>query len=450
MLRTSAVPPGPGAGGFPAAPDVERLDDILRLPPGRQREQEILRVVAGLSASLAAMHEGGRAHGGICPDAVVRDGQGFAVLAPPFDAAPDDEDAARHAGYAAFEQYTDDPGHSCGPWTDVYGLAALAYFLATGAAPPGALARRVRDDCPPLDEWHPGAYRAAFCAAVDEGLAMEAQARPRTAAALAAAMGVIPPAVPAPAAVSVAAPVEDPEPDMTAPSLMMETPAGDLADPPPAAARLTAMRPEHPTRARRMLPLAVAGLLLLAAGGYAWLPPAQPPVELAGVAPPQAQQQPQPQSEPPSQPPPQPLPPSEPQPQPAPAPTPPTPPDSPAAALPASPPQAAATGSTMPSASPKPDSAPEPEAAAAPAASEPAAPATPPPQAAPVTVRVAVRPWGEVVVNGRSRGVSPPLRELSLPPGRYQVTVRNASAGDYRMTLTVAPGRPVSITHEFE
>ncbi|PTN41993.1 hypothetical protein DAI43_36440, partial [Achromobacter xylosoxidans] len=142
---------------------MERLDDILRLPPGRQREQEILRVVAGLSASLAAMHEGGRAHGGICPDAVVRDGQGFAVLAPPFDAAPDDEDAARHAGYAAFEQYTDDPGHSCGPWTDVYGLAALAYFLATGAAPPGALARRVRDDCPPLDEWHPGAYRAAFC-----------------------------------------------------------------------------------------------------------------------------------------------------------------------------------------------------------------------------------------------------------------------------------------------
>lgn len=99
----------------------------------------------------------------------------------------------------------------------------------------------------------------------------------------------------------------------------------------------------------------------------------------------------------------------------------------------------------MPSAGPKPESASEPEAAAA-----PAAPVTPPPQAAPVTVRVAVRPWGEVLVNGRSRGVSPPLRELSLPPGRYQVTVRNASAGDYRMTLTVAAGRPASITHEFE
>lgn len=421
MPRTSAVPPEPGAAGFPAASDAARLDDILRLAPGGLREQEILRVVAGLSASLAAMHEAGRAHGGISPDAVVRDGQDFAVLAPPSDAAPDDEDAARHAGYAAFEQYTDDPGHSCGPWTDVYGLAALAYFLATGAAPPGALARRVRDDCLPLDAWQPGAYRAAFCAAVDEGLAMDEQARPRTAAALAAAMGMIPPAVPAPAAASVPGPMEDPEPDTAPPSLMAETPADEFDDPPPAAARLTAMRPEHPGPARRMLPLAVAGLLLLAAGGYAWLRPAQPPVELAGVAPPQ------------------------PQPQPAPAPAPPALPDSPAAAVPASPPQAAAIGSAMPSAGPKPESASEPEAAAA-----PAAPVTPPPQAAPVTVRVAVRPWGEVLVNGRSRGVSPPLRELSLPPGRYQVTVRNASAGDYRMTLTVAAGRPASITHEFE
>ncbi|MCY1377439.1 hypothetical protein D9M68_704360 [compost metagenome] len=73
-----------------------------------------------------------------------------------------------------------------------------------------------------------------------------------------------------------------------------------------------------------------------------------------------------------------------------------------------------------------------------------------PPKAAPVTVRVAVRPWGEVLVNGRSRGVSPPLRELSLAPGRYQVTVRNASAGEHRMTLTVAPGKPAAITHQFE
>lgn len=431
MLRTSAVPPGPGPAGLPAAPEEARLADILRLPPGRLREQEILRVVAGLSASLAGLHEAGRAHGGICPGAVIRDAQGVAVLAPPADVAPDEEDAVRHAGYAAFEQYSDDPSHACGPWTDVYGLSALAYFLASGAAPPGALARRVRDDCLPLDEWQPGAYRAAFCAAVDEGLAMEEQARPRTAAALVAAMGAIPPAVAAAVAHPAPAPAADPEPepDIFAPSLMAETPADESADPPPVAARLTAMRPEHPARARRVLPLAVAGLLLLAAGGYAWLRSAQPP-QPATVAT-------------------------------APAPTPQTLPDSSAATGPASAPQTATTGTALapqtaaagsvaPATSLKPESAPEPEAAAAPPVSEPAAPATPPLQAAPVTVQVAVRPWGEVLVNGRSRGVSPPLRELALPPGRYQVTVRNASAGDHRMTLTVAPGRPASITHEFK
>ncbi|ADP19674.1 response regulator 21 [Achromobacter xylosoxidans A8] len=420
MLRTSAVPPGPGPAGLPAAPEEARLADILRLPPGRLREQEILHLVAGLSASLAALHEAGRAHGGICPSAVIRDAQGVAVLAPPADVAPDEDDAVRHAGYAAFEQYTDDPSHACGPWTDVYGLSALAYFLASGAAPPGALARRVRDDCPPLDEWQPGTYRAAFCAAVDEGLAMEEQARPRTAAALVAAMGAIPPAVAAAVAHPAPAPAADPEPepDIFAPSLMAETPADESADPPPVAARLTAMRPERSARPGRLLPLAVAGLLLLAAVGYAWLRPAQPP-QPATVAT-------------------------------APAPTPQTLPDSSAATGPASAPQTAAAGSVAPAASSKPESAPEPEAAAAPPVSEPAAPATPPPQAAPVTVQVAVRPWGEVLVNGRSRGVSPPLRELALPPGRYQVTVRNASAGDHRMTLTVAPGRPASITHEFK
>ncbi|MGH8818264.1 MAG: hypothetical protein ACREX5_16820, partial [Achromobacter pestifer] len=84
--------------------------------------------------------------------------------------------------------------------------------------------------------------------------------------------------------------------------------------------------------------------------------------------------------------------------------------------------------------------------ASAPAAAVPQAPSP----AAPVAVSVAVRPWGEVLINGRSRGVSPPLRELSLAPGRYQVTVRNSSSGDHSMTLTVAPNKPAAITHEFK
>ena len=42
------------------------------------------------------------------------------------------------------------------------------------------------------------------------------------------------------------------------------------------------------------------------------------------------------------------------------------------------------------------------------------------PIATPVTVRLDIRPWGEVWVNGVARGISPPVKELRLIPGKYQ------------------------------
>ncbi|MFD4836151.1 hypothetical protein ACFWP0_01490 [Achromobacter sp. NPDC058515] len=419
MSRPSAVPPDPGA---------PRLDDLIRLPPGLRRQEEIARIVGGLAAALAALHEAGRVHGGLCPAAVAHDPSGQAILAaPPVAPAPDAEDASRHAGYAAFEQYTDDPDYPCGPWTDVHGLAALAYFLATGSAPPSALARRVRDDCPPLHEWGAGAYDQAFCDAVDRGLAMPAHARPQTVEAFAAAMGAsLPPRDTSPAMplAPVAAPMAEPS-------------AGDDELVSSTAGHPAAAPPELPSSGRRILPLALMFALLLAGGAYAWVRLTAPPVQLAGA--PQV-------SSPAPAPAPQP-------PQVEPAEAPPVVPDAPpagSAAAPAPPPVESAAGGQAQEATP--------DATAGIAASTPApeaqatAEAVPqePPKAAPVAVRVAVRPWGEVLINGRSRGVSPPLRELSLAPGRYQVTVRNASSGDHSMTLTVAPGRPAAITHEFK
>lgn len=493
MFRPSAVPPDSGAAGVPAAQPAPRLDDLLRLPPGRARQEEILRIVAGLAADLAFLHASGQVHGGICPDAVAHGPSGRAVLAtPPVAPEPDAEDASRHAGYAAFEQYTDDPAYPCGAWTDVHGLAALAYFLATGSAPPSALARRVRDDCLPLHEWGAGDYGQAFCDAVDSGLAMPAHARPQTVGAFAAAMGaVLPPeevspAVPLvavvevpreavkepqdipPVAVPPALPVD--RQDTVAPTLMAELPAEGSAAARPPAGRLTAKPPESPFGVRRIVPAALVLLLLLAGGGYAWLRWMAPPVQLAAApqAPPPA---PAPAAPPPAAAPAQEAPPA------APAAVPPADPDAPPAgadatsaptpagsaqpsestesaqsAAPAAP--AGSAGSAAVGAAPEAASQAPPENAAntpapqAPAAAEAAT--QPPPKAAPVAVRVAVRPWGEVLINGRSRGVSPPLRELSLAPGRYQVTVRNASGGEHRMTLTVAPDRPAVITHQFE
>ncbi len=449
MTPASTMPPDAGGAGIPTLPADPRLDALIRLPPGRKRHDEITRIVAGLAASLAPLHAQGRVHGGIHPGAVGFDGgasgggaidgvasdgvasdgvaldgvasdgvalnsggldaAGQAMLAtPPVQPAPDAEDAPRHAGYAAFEQYTDDPAYPCGPWTDVYGLAALAYFLATGSAPPSALARRVRDDFLPLEEWGANEYGKAFCDAVNSGLAMPAHARPRTVAAFAAAMGALP--LREPTVLPVVPPTIAPPVD--------ETPMLAEADP------VAQTPPEYPPRRRpRAMPWILACLLLLVAGGVAWMQMTPAPVQLAAT--PQAPAQ-TPQASAPA-----PAPILEPQPpEPAPA--------------------AQAPPAVEPEPAPQSTSASPPTPAPAPPETLPDAAPQAVPKAAPVAVRVAVRPWGEVLINGRSRGVSPPLRELSLSPGRYQVTVRNASAGEHRMTLTVAAGKPASISHEFK
>ncbi|EHK62821.1 hypothetical protein [Achromobacter arsenitoxydans] len=457
MFQSSAALPD---GWQAEGPGATRLEDLLRLPAGLKRQEGIARIVAGLASGLVALHEAGRVHGAIHPGAVVFGPSGQATLAePPAAPAPDAEDAARHAGYAAFEQYTDDPDHPCGPWTDVYGLAALAHFLATGSAPPDALARRVRDDCLPLHEREAGAYGNAFCVAVDSGLAMAAHARPQTVAAFAAGMGA-----------SLAAEGEEPRtpaaeaedgpavavPPVAVPPVAVPpvaVPPVEAMDDPSSPLPAGALRPDQQARAPRILPIALALALLLAGGGYILVrlmgspaateaPQPTPVLAAAPSAPaPQAPPAAQPPAEkPPAEQAPAEQPPATAENRPAPA-EPPSTPAEPASAPAAPPPRAqdegigAMAGSTADAPGPALGAAAQPQEQS---------------KVAPVTVRVAVRPWGEVLVNGRSRGISPPLRELSLAPGRYQVTVRNASAGDHRMTLTVAKGQPASITHEFE
>ena len=68
---------------------------------------------------------------------------------------------------------------------------------------------------------------------------------------------------------------------------------------------------------------------------------------------------------------------------------------------------------------------------------------------APGTVRLAISPWGEVAVDGDVKGVTPPLNQLKLAPGRYTITVRNGEAPVFRQTVEVQPGRELRIRHKF-
>ncbi len=106
-------------------------------------------------------------------------------------------------------------------------------------------------------------------------------------------------------------------------------------------------------------------------------------------------------------------------------------------------PAIASTAQQTPSA-PPPEIAPVPTVVAA-AASDVA----PPAPAKPATVTLSVAPWGEVFVNNQSRGISPPLTRLELPPGRVRVEIRNSGAPALVKELNLEAGKTVRLKHKF-
>jgi hypothetical protein len=121
-----------------------------------------------------------------------------------------------------------------------------------------------------------------------------------------------------------------------------------------------------------------------------------------------------------------------------------------------------ATLATLPQANP---SAPGLKPVAEPAASKvvSAAPSAPAPAVAPSTVvtpiqaplpatgtlRLAIEPWAEVWVDGKSMGVTPPLTQLSLPAGAHRVQLRNGDLTPKEITVDVPAGKYATVRHRF-
>jgi serine/threonine-protein kinase len=98
---------------------------------------------------------------------------------------------------------------------------------------------------------------------------------------------------------------------------------------------------------------------------------------------------------------------------------------------------------TKPVAGPQPAA---PNAEVAPVRSVQAPAAVSPPDG---TLALAVSPWGEVFVNGTSRGVAPPLSQLSLAPGSYTIEIRNSDNVRFTTRIDVKSGQTVSLHHRF-
>ena len=62
---------------------------------------------------------------------------------------------------------------------------------------------------------------------------------------------------------------------------------------------------------------------------------------------------------------------------------------------------------------------------------------------------LAVQPWGEIYVDGILRGISPPLKSLKLPVGKYRIEIRNGEFASYVETIEVQSGQAYKVTHRF-
>jgi eukaryotic-like serine/threonine-protein kinase len=63
---------------------------------------------------------------------------------------------------------------------------------------------------------------------------------------------------------------------------------------------------------------------------------------------------------------------------------------------------------------------------------------------------LAVTPWGEVYVDGKKKGVSPPLKEIMLAPGPHMIEIRNTTFQPYTETVNLGAAARAKIRHKFQ
>ena len=169
----------------------QTLQDVLKQRGDPPDEAWIRKVLMPLMDALEIIHGDSVYHRDIAPDNVILLADDRPVLLD-FGAARRVISDMTHAltvilkpGYAPIEQYADMPGMKQGPWTDVYALAAVVYFMIRKSKPPAAVGRLMQDSYEPLMQSEAAArYSAAFLQGIDRCLSVRAGDRPQSIAAM--------------------------------------------------------------------------------------------------------------------------------------------------------------------------------------------------------------------------------------------------------------------------
>jgi len=166
------------------------LRDVRRSMAEPPSEAWIRSVINPILDALELLHREGVYHRDIAPDNILLPPGELPVLL--------DFGAARRAigdhtqtftailkpSYAPIEQYAEVVQLRQGPWTDLYALGAVVFYLLRGAPPPPATARAVQDDVALLVHDDFPALSEHFIAAIDWALSIRPSDRPQNIAAL--------------------------------------------------------------------------------------------------------------------------------------------------------------------------------------------------------------------------------------------------------------------------
>ncbi len=158
-------------------------------------QPDLLRITGALLDGLTVMHKAGYLHRDIKPDNIFMRAGGSPILIDFGSARSLNTDRGLTSmvspGYAPLEQYH--ARGNQGPWSDLYALGGVMYWLVTGAKPMEAPSRE-RDDpmTPARARLSSGHYTATVLNAIDWALEPDESDRPQSTAALMTELGIAP------------------------------------------------------------------------------------------------------------------------------------------------------------------------------------------------------------------------------------------------------------------
>jgi serine/threonine protein kinase len=160
--------------------------------------QPLLRIIEPLLDGLEVIHNAGYLHRDIKPANIYIRGDGSPVLldfgsARQLTTADQEMTAIVTPGYAPLEQYHSEGKQ--GPWSDIYSLGGVLYWMVTGSKPPEAAAR-AHDDAmvPAVRAGFAGVHGPELLTAIDWALKPREAERPQNVAEFRRALAGEPPA----------------------------------------------------------------------------------------------------------------------------------------------------------------------------------------------------------------------------------------------------------------